>query len=221
MSIIRTLLKYYWDINVDLLIFFNIFMEKISTVQAIRIPPPPFPLLSSPLIVMIPSLLVDEVWGLSQEVGVTHAWISHSRVCSYCKTAGRDTWMHLNGSYWSNYLTQRAKIVKWEINLNIWLKVSISEINAKGIKVQLNWDINKWSNMWIISLENWYLLLIFWMWSSVDRLTINRSYIKLFFELSNCGLIIWILIKTVSLFVNSNYCSQPLCSIVWWLKVNY
>ena len=43
----------------------------------------------SPPVIMIPSLLVEEVCVLPLEVGATRAWISQGRDCSAWKTEGR------------------------------------------------------------------------------------------------------------------------------------
>ena len=51
-----------------------------------RLPPPP-----PPLFVMIPSLSVEEVWGVALEFGISHDVSSHGRGCSACKTESRYT----------------------------------------------------------------------------------------------------------------------------------
>ena len=61
-------------------------LVHVGVVQATQITPPhPYP----PLVVTIPSPLVDEVWSLALEVGVMRACSCHVRGLSDCKTKGR------------------------------------------------------------------------------------------------------------------------------------
>ena len=55
-------------------------------------PDPPSPPLPPPLVSVIPSLSVEEVWDVAVKVGGKGAGSSHGRGCLACKTEGRISW---------------------------------------------------------------------------------------------------------------------------------